>query len=699
MITMLDQDKNLSKYEVLFKDAWKTLLQPDADHPEITLLKPKDKTAADDGKTAFSDLAHYFSYIEELITIDPIYLMLPIDEAPFEIDANSRTIKVPSDFAKCGGVQSDNYSEIVTFTIDRYFDYKDLDEAEIAVQWINEAAGKEGVSFIQLKDLKTYGAENKIRFGWPLTAEMTAKEGNLRFAVRFFTANTDADGKIAFNYILNTTIASIPIKKTLNVDFNGANTIIKDNDYALFKSYISNSQNPSYGIPTDVVFVNTKEDLPEEGKISLEDDTLVLKAQAITRDLNTITYDWYRQRGDEIVNLSKPAEGKTYPQYSIDNEIFEVYPGLDEFGEEKPWPANRPTMVLWKDDGDKKVPYLEPGWPTAKPKFTLYTRKTSLTFVPKKREENGAVVDPVGYYDIAGTYFVKGTNTTVGGYNSVSKKSNVCNVLAPDDVKITNDVATHMFLDEESTLDLTLTKDDAHPQRFYQVYYSTDLFDKETLEGATVVSDGDLTADGRQLVIIPDGSNDVNYELETGKFGYYLIQSISKLNRVEKFKNSRICKVTDHPKQPEGIMYVDGIEMKKEDGDNNGMLDVIKLADEAIARWETEDLLTIDSNRRSQQFTLSVRIADNFFTPFNKETITYTWYRSFPDEAEKTEIHSEDIDIKNPDREILSINEDGSLTVQVMEARDGDPQIYTCIISNTIESETVDSKEYIFEID
>ena len=418
--------------------------------------------------------------------------MLPIDEAPFEIDANTRTIKVPSDFAKCSGVQSDNYSEIVTFTIDRYFDYKDLDEAEIAVQWINEAAGKEGVSFIQLKDLKTYGDENKIRFGWPLTADMTAAAGNLRFAVRFFTSETDANGKIAFNYIFNTTVASIPIKPTLNVDFNGTNTIVNKNDYTLFTSYISNSQNPSYGIPTDVVFVNTEEDLPIEGKISLENDTLVLKAQAITRDLNTITYDWYRQRGDEVVNLSNPADGEEYPQYAINDELFEEYPGVDALGEEKPWPTKRPTMTLWKDDGDKKVPYLEAGWPTAKPDFTLYTRKTSLTFIPKEGEET-----PEKYYDIAGTYFVKGTNTTVGGYNSVSKKSDVCNVLAPADIVIDTDLSGHMFLDDKTnTLSMSIKEDEANPQRFYNVYYSEELFDKDDIATMTPESDGNADLEG-----------------------------------------------------------------------------------------------------------------------------------------------------------------------------------------------------------
>ena len=694
MITMLDQDKNLNKYNILFKDAWKTLLQPDADHPEMTLLKPADIEAANDGKTAFSDLAHYFSYIEELIAIDPIYLMLPIDEAPFEIKANTREIKIPPEFAKCSGVQSDNYSEIVTFTIDRYFDYKDLNEAEIAVQWINEAAGKEGVSFIQLKDLKTYGDENKIRFGWPLTSEMTAAAGNLRFAVRFFTANTDADGKIAFNYIFNTTVASIPIKPTLNVDFNGANTIIKDNDYSLFTSYISNSQNPSYGIPTDVVFVNTEEDLPIEGKISLEDDTLVLKAQAITRDLNNITYDWYRQRGDEIVNLSNPAEGVSYPQYAINNELFEEYPGVDALGEEKPWPAKRPTMTLWKDEGGEKVPYLEAGWPTAKPNFTLYTRKTALTFVSKNGEET-----PEGYYDIAGIYFVKGTNTTVGGYNSVSKKSDVCNILAPADIVIDSDLSNHMFLDDNTnTLSMSIKEDEANPQRFYNVYYSENVFDENDIATMTPESDGDADLEGNQLMVILDGENNINYPLTAGKFGYYMIQPISKLNRVEKTKASALCKVTDHPKVPEGKMYVQDIEAVKVDADGNGNLDIIVIDDDITAKWKTEDILEIDSDRMGKTIKLQVKVADNFFNTFETETVTYRWFRSLPD-SPKVEIFKDDIDENVNERDVWSFNDDGSLTIQVVEPDEGSAYTYTCIVTNTVNTETVESKEYIFVVD
>jgi hypothetical protein len=114
MITLVNYDS--TKNNILLKQAWNLL-------KKNTKLNEADTKAAENGKTQFSDFAHYLSYIEELNEINPKYLMLPIDETPFRINANERTITVPPAFDKCGGVQSDNYAEIITFTIDRYFDY------------------------------------------------------------------------------------------------------------------------------------------------------------------------------------------------------------------------------------------------------------------------------------------------------------------------------------------------------------------------------------------------------------------------------------------------------------------------------------------------------------------------------------------------------------------------------------------------
>lgn len=186
MITLLNHNsQNWEKYSVLFKDAWADLKAKG---------KLTDRDAAKTDVVAFPNIQHYLSYIEQLIDIDRKYLLLPLDEAPFEINANTREIKIPPEFAKCSGVQTDNYAEIITFTIDRYFDYKDLLNATIAVQWVN-ANNEPGISIIDLIDKETLGSENKIRFGWPLGGEMTAAAGSLKFAVRFFTQQVDESGK------------------------------------------------------------------------------------------------------------------------------------------------------------------------------------------------------------------------------------------------------------------------------------------------------------------------------------------------------------------------------------------------------------------------------------------------------------------------------------------------------------------------
>ena len=352
MITMFNNDSK--KQTILFEQAWdylKTIPESDGG------LTSADIEAANRyGKNTFSDLAHYFAYLPALIRHKPKFLMMPIDEAPFVINANTREIKVPPEFAKCSGVQSDNYAEIVTFTINRYFDYKDLANASIAVQWINEAANKEGVSFIDLIDIETYGDEDKIRFGWPLTAEMTAAAGNLRFAVRFYTAE-EVGGSLTFNYLLNTTPASIPIKPTLNVDLNGENVIKNNKDYEIFLNTVTSSLNPSYAIPTPVTFISTP-DLVEA--IVLSDDlainnTLELQAEATTADGNPIIYEWYYV-----------APG------------FRPYVPYDENGAETTWPTIRPATTFYKlnenyeegsNEANKKDQYIvfTEAWPTEKP--------------------------------------------------------------------------------------------------------------------------------------------------------------------------------------------------------------------------------------------------------------------------------------------------------------------------------------------
>jgi hypothetical protein len=175
--------------------------------------------------------------------------------------------------------------EVATFTIDRYFDYVDLANAQICIQW--QAGDKKGVSHIGLRDLNT--VSGKIRFGWPLTNAITEKAGNVTFAVRFYVEKAfdiatgkevdmdtadPATTKKQFVYFLNTLPATIPIREGLNIMGQDGVSIESGVD-GLFAKFISNSNNPTYLQPQPVSYV---ENLGAQTKIDKATNTLTLSA-------------------------------------------------------------------------------------------------------------------------------------------------------------------------------------------------------------------------------------------------------------------------------------------------------------------------------------------------------------------------------------------------------------------------------------
>ena len=467
-----------TKWHSLFKKAWTTLSKGDG---QTSFLTIKDQEAASEGKISFDDIQHYLSYIESLITIDPIYLMLPIDETPFFIDANTREINVPTEFQTCSGVKSDNYAEIVTFTVDRYFDYKDLSDSTIAVQWKN-AAGAEGISIVQLIDLETYGKENRIRFGWPLTEEMTAAAGPLQFAVRFFTKK---DGE--FQYLLNTTVATIPIKDTLELTddiFNNAN----QNDYSHFVNFIKNSQNPYYGEAGTVTFY-----VQPPAETSLEkDNTQIIRAQAVASDLNPVVYQWYfesdmpylynplNDKGENDWPLVKPNKGTFYTVKEIDGEI-----SFEKIADDYEWPEANPNdlyvtglpqiignnsdrfEILTDDSVYSKYKYIGE-WPTSRPALSFWTKDEDGMFYPYSDEEDWPTEEIDLYVkhsclkitntnkDIIGKYFVKAINNktdrdTLEMINSSETVSDICEINPPDDLVAETNLPSGKFLDKTNS--------------------------------------------------------------------------------------------------------------------------------------------------------------------------------------------------------------------------------------------------------
>lgn len=146
------------------------------------------------------------------------FFLMPVDEPIFEIDANQRTIAVPSHFSKNGvGVYGDHMAEVLYFSIDRYFDYQDLFSVdEIIINWQFRANGSSRNA--QAGELKTSLAlapddtfiPGKVVFGWVITNEMTPSRGTLTFSVSFVKHIGDQ-----YEYVLNTRTASVAIQDSL----------------------------------------------------------------------------------------------------------------------------------------------------------------------------------------------------------------------------------------------------------------------------------------------------------------------------------------------------------------------------------------------------------------------------------------------------------------------------------------------------
>lgn len=732
-------EASTTQWNTLFQKAWQALA---VTGDGSTLLHPDDKDLYDNGVQSFKDLGHYLSYIETLIELDPVYLMLPIDEEPFFINTNTREIDVPKAFETCSGVESDNYAEIVTFIVDRYFDYKDLRESTIAVQWKNSNAGTEGLSIIQLIDLETYGADNKIRFGWPLTKEMTKKAGNLQFAVRFFTREGNN-----FNYLLNTTVQSIPIKPTLELTNN-----IKENhsDYNYFKQFVRNSQNPYYGEAAPVTFYKN---LPDTASLD-ENNGKILRAQALAADLNPITYRWYYQsytpylydpiddNGLSAWPSIKPdiEGGKFYTYEKIDGteDEFEYKEISDTFiwPESKPneynlyvtgvpqilkdingrynvaekgttgwsqyapitgsWPTTRPALNLWmKTEEDAYIPLgADYKWPAEKV-TNLYVKDTYLEILP-------------GSDDITGEYWVeaineksyKNTEGKIIVVNSAKATSAKCAVNPPEMPELAQGFSldeARFLTDSNNTIQLSLAVDEQNPERTYKLYKINKGIYSE-VDSGKVIKNKDTGLDETPV-----------YTVESS--GTYSYDITSIINRQEKVaKEIETITFYDLPKTPSAKMFV-----KSSNDDSGNKIDVTtdtfknssiyngsysKVSDDKGNIFETATFGE-GTDTSLTTYELIVERDDEIAAEGDYQTITYTWSRQI---NSKEEIITKDL-IDPKDGDILSLTADGnnSNTLKIrVNGSDADVS-YKCVISNKIAidnlpTESALSNTYIFAL-
>ena len=271
MITVVNKS-NKGLYNELFEEVQNWLYTHDSGGNEVlpdsdgtldpsALLRYVQVQNAETGEWEDTEELETITSLEELFTnmefitrFAPIYTRLPLDEEPFFIDANKRTISVPKDFASNGvSVQGDEIAEVLFFKINRFFDATDLSTCDIFIQWksseLDEETGspKEGVSRPWVQDIVS--EPGYLIFGWPISSKITKAPGPITFSIRFY--RLDNSDKLVYSF--STLDQTVVVKPALDYDIEN---IVNDTEFVddmagLIKGRAINSPNTSSTLNPD----------------------------------------------------------------------------------------------------------------------------------------------------------------------------------------------------------------------------------------------------------------------------------------------------------------------------------------------------------------------------------------------------------------------------------------------------------------
>ena len=476
--------------------------------------------------------------------------MLPLDETPFAIDANKRLINNP----KIVTMQGDQNAEVVLFTIDRYFDFKDLNEAQIYVQWILPDGKTHGASLVELRDLSIPG---KIRFGWPLDNEITSQPGTVQFSVRFWNVEK-IDGKDTIVYSFNTQTSSLTITKSLQAELNDeieVNAPLRDN---YFKKAITNSSilNENLPIPLNPRFDEPGLNLqPYE---SLTNNTLTLEAQAINSDTGELSYKWWykpAEDGDSTNEVLKDFKANNWYPFEDEEDVDgTVIPGFSAYGGtigevyKKAGLQNSDSLNIGEvyymltDDGYELYDGSAISHSDLYEKFITYTV-------------------PDGDTKVTGQYKVEAINS-IRTNKSTPVSSRICQLVSPENIE----------LERNGDLDSTATiesKDGELQKAILKIDVKPD--DNIGVERTYTWTHKKTGPDGIGTVVQTKTLKQDEYpELyETVEPGWYQVKVDSTLNRETKNLTSSICKVAYETPVPEvrkvdennEVIYIPYVEM------------------------------------------------------------------------------------------------------------------------------------------
>ena len=253
-----------------------------------------------DPRLGVTTIEEYFSWIKNLGNIDRKYTMLPLDEEPFDINANTRAITIPTNFKKNGiAVQGDEIAEVLYFRIDRYFDYMDFNNTNIYIQWEapKNADGVvvKGISPEYVRDIES--EPGKLIFGWALSDAITATAGTLKFSVRFYQWNDD-NSQSSLEYNFSTLTASATVHPGLNYNLKDETIVLDDIGDRVLERLENSVVVGGYiaGEPVYLLDLDAIKDLDHApGELWADDATLTLMVQAASNDAGDISYTWKKE--------------------------------------------------------------------------------------------------------------------------------------------------------------------------------------------------------------------------------------------------------------------------------------------------------------------------------------------------------------------------------------------------------------------
>ena len=570
MITYVD-NSNAIKYTVLFEQATQDLVaaQIQADNNgesgfSYTYRKDENGKPYVDPDTGLyvaddpiTTIEKYFAYLKYLVELEDAnssdnrkvlhslgrrYTMLPLDETPFEINANSRQITIPSNFSANGvAVQGDQLAEVLYFRIDRYFDAKDLDDAEIFIQW-ETADGTTGLSAPIVIDIMS--EPNKIIFGWALSEALTKTPGNIKFAVRFYKWANDAMTKLSYSWASQT--VSVAVKETLDyaladVDLQqiardmkdenelmiarikSSETTVTDNEEAAFPIYVFNLRDNDPVVNdlanNNIIYIDLEAN-------TVDDTTILeypLKAQARSADGGIISYVWHY----ESLDHNTAAQGQTMgsesdPSHSKDIKVkYELT--TDETPQDKVYYEQKTVNDVVGYFAFDVAGLAENETPVSKGLFEKFAYCT---------------VTHVGYF------WVEAINSRTKA-NSKSKESDHVMVPMPSDPQITTNVTEREILGKNEGDKVVLTVATINPEAnhtrqgviTYQWAFknnSTDEF--EDIEGET-----------NATLEIPYRDGVVSTDVE----GFYRVTVFNTKNGETVSVDSAVCRVSFGATEPQ----------------------------------------------------------------------------------------------------------------------------------------------------